>query len=272
MFFLLLKCRQIRIFSNSLSNRLLHQLSALQTNPQMTYIRQRSQKTNNTNFKKICVPYNVQSIGLFGFIWLQYKFISSALLASSSIVKKNIHEKLIGSTDIQNYFWQFHVSLQLKSVFEDYFPQTIFYTFTKSFFCMIERQWCAWNCRSSGITDLFHIIRKVVNIYRFIFCRKSKFYFLMANFAFLHHLFLQFQFQINTDNFYADKQQLRSVMYSPDQNHQFPWYKIPMTMCGVLFLSGFLSLKMKLSIFLPVCLHKSTVNTRNEWKPWRAWK
>ena len=135
MYFLLLKCRQIRIFSNILSNSLLHQLSALQTNPQMTYIRQRSQKTNNTNFKKIWVPYNVQFIGLFGFIWLLYKFISSALLASSSTVKKNIHEKLMGSTDIENYFWQFHISLNLKSVFEDYFPpNNILYIFEK--FCL----------------------------------------------------------------------------------------------------------------------------------------
>jgi hypothetical protein len=51
--FLLLKCRQKWIFSNTLLNSFLQQISAQQMNPQITYIGGRNQTTINTNTKKL---------------------------------------------------------------------------------------------------------------------------------------------------------------------------------------------------------------------------
>ena len=45
----------------------------------------------------------VDFIGLFGFILPLYKFISSVFLASSSSIKNKVLEKLVGSTDLQNF-------------------------------------------------------------------------------------------------------------------------------------------------------------------------
>jgi hypothetical protein len=165
--FLLLKCRQIWIFRNIFLNSFLHQISAQHINPEITYIGGRSRRTNNKNSINISVPYTVQFIGLFGFIWLLYKFVSSAILASSSSVKKNVLEKLMGSTELQNFFWQFHIFLESEDSFQRLCPPN--YTlsaFSRSFVCIIWCHWYAWNCRISGITDVFHIIWKVVIIYR----------------------------------------------------------------------------------------------------------
>jgi hypothetical protein len=74
----LLKCRQIWIFSNIFLRQFL-----TRSMPNTSF-----QRTNDTDSKKIRVPNTVEFIGLFGFIRLLYTFISSAFFASRSSVKK----------------------------------------------------------------------------------------------------------------------------------------------------------------------------------------
>ena len=114
----LLKCRQIWIFSNIILNSFLHQISAQHINPEITYIGGRSQRTNNTNCKKLmsaiyCIFH------WFILVWLLYKFVSSAVLASISSVKK-IYFKNWWEVQIFKIFSDIFIfSLNLKTVFID---------------------------------------------------------------------------------------------------------------------------------------------------------
>jgi len=84
------------------------------------------------------VPYTLQFIGLFGYIWLLYKFVSSAILASSSSVRKNVLEKLMGSTDLQNLFWQFLIFLESEGRFQRLYSPHYTFTFCRMGFCIFQ--------------------------------------------------------------------------------------------------------------------------------------
>jgi len=109
------------------------------------------------------VPYTVQFIGLFGYIWLLYKFVSSAILASISSVRKNVLEKVMRSTDLQNLFWQFLIFLESEGRFQRLCPPPTLLSFaewvsafSRCFSCFTGCKLSAWNCRRSGNSDVFY--------------------------------------------------------------------------------------------------------------------
>ena len=96
------------------------------------------QRTNNTNSMKLWVPYTVQFIGLFGYIWLLYKYFSSAILSSSYSVRRNVLEKLMWSTDLQNLFWQFLIFLESEGRFQRLCSPHYTFTFCRIGFCIFQ--------------------------------------------------------------------------------------------------------------------------------------
>jgi len=75
--------------------------------------------------RNFSVPCTVQFIGLFGFVWLLYKFVTSAILASSSSVKKKICFQNFWEVQTFKIFsGNFIYSLNLKAVFKHYVPPT----------------------------------------------------------------------------------------------------------------------------------------------------
>jgi len=132
--FLMLKCRQMWIFSNifetisftrSLPNTLIQRSRTLEGGVKKPIIQ------IPRNF---WVPYTVQFIGLFGYIWLLYEFIFSVILASSSSVKKQMSLKNWWRVQIfKIYSGDFIFSLNLKAVFKDFVPPTTLSSFGEWF-------------------------------------------------------------------------------------------------------------------------------------------
>jgi len=115
--FLMLKCRQIWIFSNTFLRQYRSPVIC-PTLIQRSWTLERGVEEPIIQIPwNFWVPYTVQFIVLFGYIWLLYKFVSSAILASSSSVRKNVLEKLMGDTDLQNLFWQFLIFLESEGRF-----------------------------------------------------------------------------------------------------------------------------------------------------------
>jgi len=117
------------------------------------------------NQRNFWVPYAVQFIGLFGFILMLYKSISSSFLASSSSVKRKKYLKnWWGLQTFKIVLYGLIFFLNLKP-FHPTTPQNFycewFPGFSRCFVCIIECQWCAWNCRSC-ISDVFHIIWNMI--------------------------------------------------------------------------------------------------------------
>jgi len=89
--------------------------------------------------RNILVPCTVQFIGLFGFVWLLYKFVSSAILASSCSVKKKIC--LQNCWEVQTFkifSGNFIYSLNLKTVFKHYVPPHYRFIFWRMLFFIFQ--------------------------------------------------------------------------------------------------------------------------------------
>jgi len=152
------------------------------------------------------VPYTVQFIDLFGYIWLLNKFVSSAVLANSSSVKTKCSWKIdrgyyrpsefVLAISYFPWIWR-----QFSKII---FPPQYTFIFWGMVFCVfqmfllyymipvmcLELQIRHSRCLplSSGTWSLF---------YKFIVCKHLKFCFLMANFccSFFHYFFF-FNFRI----------------------------------------------------------------------------
>ena len=184
----------------------------------------------------------------------------------------------MGCTDLQNLFWQFHVFLESEGSFQRlcfslsifmlyngflHFP-IFFLHYRMPVMCLELQKIKHLRCLplSSGTWSFY------INLF---FAESPVLFYDGKSMPFLLPLFL-LQIQNNTENLYAGKQDFHILLYRPHCNHQGPRHWRVMTLCGVIFLPGPLSMKMKLSIFFPLCLHKRTVFTRTQYKPSRMWK
>ena len=144
------------------------------TNESTDYVHCTEESKNKQNKLKKWVPYNVQFIGLFGFIWLLYKFIFCAILASSCCVKKYTwkidgkyrHSNFILAISYFPWIWsQFSKFVSPKYNFLHF--AHIFLYYRMAVMCLEQQKFRHYRW--------FHIIWNVVIIYRFIACRMSKF-------------------------------------------------------------------------------------------------
>jgi len=65
----------------------------------------------------------------------------------------------VGNTDLKNFLIYFHAFLEsevIPSLQNVYLMVNDFLHFPDV--CIIGCQWCPWNCRRSGFSDVFHII------------------------------------------------------------------------------------------------------------------
>jgi len=153
--FLMLKCRQIWIFSNIFWDSFLHQFSAQHINTEITKIGVRGQGTNNTNSKKLLSTIYCT---VYWFIWIYLTAVQICFLCNFGkqfFSKRKVLEKLM-SKDLQNLFWQFHTFLESEGRFQRlHFPPNTFIFCRMGIFnffpCITGCQLCAWNCRRSNI-------------------------------------------------------------------------------------------------------------------------
>jgi len=90
----------------------LHQVSAQHINPEIVNTGERGQRTNNTNFMKILSTIYCT---VYWFIWIYLTAVQICFLCNFGkqfFSKKKVLEKLMGSTDLQNLFCQFHIFLE----------------------------------------------------------------------------------------------------------------------------------------------------------------
>ena len=246
--FLMLKCRQIWIFSNifwdssftsSLPNTSIQRSWTLEGEVKEPIIQ------IPWNF---WVPYTVPFIVLFGYIWLLYKFVSSAILASSSSVRKNVLEKVMGSTDLQNFFlaisyfpWIWRQILKIMS------PPLHFHLLQNGFLhfpdvppALHDASYVLGTAEDQAFQMSSTVIWNMVIFYKFIVCRQSKFLFSDGKSLLILPLFL-LQIQNNTESLYVEQQEFHSLLYSPHHYHQCPRHQRAMIFCDVIFLPGPLS-------------------------------
>jgi len=156
--FLMLKCRQIWIFSNIFWDSFLHQFSAQHINPEIMNIGERGQRTNNTNSMKLLSTIYCT---VYWFIWIYLTAVQICFVCNFGkqfFSKNKVFEKLMWSRDLQNLFWQFHNFLESDGSFQRlcFSPYTIIccrmvFCVFQFFSCITGCQLCAWNCRRSDI-------------------------------------------------------------------------------------------------------------------------
>jgi len=178
--FLMLKCRQIWIFSNIFWDSFLHQFSAQHINTEITDIGGRGQGINNTNSMKLL---STMYYRVYWFIWIYLTAVQICFLCNFGkqfFSKKKVLEKLMGSTDLQNLFWQFHIFLESEGSFQRLcFPPTLssvaewVSVFSNFFPALQDASYVLGTAEDQTFKMSSTVIWNMVIFFKFIICRKS---------------------------------------------------------------------------------------------------